>query len=140
MGVGSFDVDTITFLNDLLSAFGDTVIPVMVSVIGAVAANPAETTGNDIFDAISCADLLTGEDASAALVNTAFDDVVNTSNGNVILTVSPLANACEIFIIIVKVPVVHTAELPWEESAPPEDAHRPLPASHVVPTSQHPGP
>jgi hypothetical protein len=112
ISVASFDVDTITFWNDLLSAFGDTVIPVMVSVIGAVAANPAETTGNDIFDAISCADLLTGEDASAVLVNTAFDDVVNTSDGNVILTVSPLANACEIFIVILKVPVVHTAELP----------------------------
>ena len=75
------------------------------------------------------------------------DPIVNTPDGNVILTLSLAANAVEIFIVIVKVPVgegatgfVHTAELPWEERAPPEDAHSPFAASHVVPTSQQPGP
>lgn len=114
----------------------------MAIVTVASAATPPPATGNDISDAISAAVLLTGEDAIAELAMLAFDAVVNTPDGNVILTVSVAANACEIFIVIVKGPLgfVHTAELPWEESAPPEDAHLPIAASHVVPTSQHPGP
>ncbi len=103
--------------------------------------------GKDISVVISAAVLVGDVDENAVLEKVAFAAVVNTPDGNVILTVSPLANACEIFIVIVKVPVatpetgfVHTAELPWEESAPPEDAHLPIAASHVVPTSQHPGP
>lgn len=118
---------------------------VMETVAGAV--TPAAATFNNISDAISAAVLLTGEDAFAELAMLADDAVVNTPGGNVILMVSVNVNACVIFIVIVKVPVVageigfvHTAILPWEESAPPEDAHRPLAASHVVPVSQHPGP
>ena len=112
----------------------------METVAGA--ATPALATGNDISDAISAAVLVTGEGAIAELVMLADDAVVNTPGGNDILIESALAlaNACEIFIVIVKVPVVHTAELPWEERAPPEDAHSPFAASHVVPTSQQPGP
>jgi hypothetical protein len=138
--VGSFEVATVTFWYELRSAPEDTVMPVMVMETVASAATPALATGNGISDAISAADLLTGEDAIAELAMLADDAVVNTPAGNVILIESALVIACEIFIVIVKVPVVHTAELPWEESAPPEDAHSPLAASHVVPTSQHPGP
>ena len=111
----------------------------MAIVTVASAATPP-ATGNDISDAISAAVLLTGEDAIAELAMLADDAVVNTPDGNVILIKSALTNAVEIFIVIVKVPVVHTAELPWEEIVPPEDAHLPFAASHVVPTSQHPGP
>lgn len=110
--VSSFDVATLTFWNDILSAFGDTVIPVMVSVIGAVMA------------ILAFAVTIIGRPIATAFAVVVVNDVpcilalppeivgVNTSDGNVILTVSLLANACEIFIIIVKVPVVHTAELP----------------------------
>jgi hypothetical protein len=150
IGVVSFDVDTITFWYERRSAFGDTVIPVMVIVTVADPlvneTPPVIVIVKDMSDAISNWVLVT-EVVIALLANVAFDallGVVNTSEGNFMLTVSTFAtNACEIFIVIIKVPVVegetgfvHTAELPWEDNG----AHRPLPASHVVPVSQHPGP
>ena len=139
--VGSFDVDTITLWYEPRFAVGDTVMPVMVSVtVADPLVNRTALVFKDISDLRSVADLLT-EDAIALLVNIAFVAVVNTPDGNVILTVSPLANSCEIFIVIVKVPVVHSALLPFSiESVPTDDAHIPLPASHIVPVSQHPGP
>ena len=115
-------------------------MPLMLIVILADPETPALATGNDISDAISAAVLVMGDDAIAELEMLAFAPAVNTPVGNVILRESVAANACEILIVIVKAPFPHTAELPMEERAPPEDAHLPLPSSHVVPASQHPGP
>ena len=128
-------------------------MPVMVIVIGLVAATPLAGAINSIRvpDAICAIDgvmdgvmevTLAAVTLAAATLWDAPIVNTNTSDGNIIWIFSPVANACEIFIVIVKGPLgfVHTAELPWEEIVPPEDAHLPFAASHVVPISQHPGP
>jgi hypothetical protein len=118
-------------------------MPVMDTVIVVEPPTPALAIGNDISDDNSDAVLVVGEGVIAELAMLAFAppvEGVNTPWGNDILIESALVKSCEILIVIVRAPPVHTAELPWEERVPPEDAHRPLPASHVVPTSQHPGP
>ena len=125
------------------SAFGDTIIPVIVTTTGAETATPVDITGKDISDA-NCEPVLVTEPLAIALL--AKDAVppevagVNTPDGKFILILWPFAKACEIFIVMVKVLAVHTAELPWDERAPAEGAHKLLAGSHVVPTSQHPGP
>jgi hypothetical protein len=131
---------------ELRIAVDDTLIPVMV--METVLDTPALAVMTIGFFNITALTLDTVVNDAPPCILAPLLAGVNTSAGNVIVTVLPLTNACVIFIVIVKVPVVageigfvHTAILPCViESAPPEDAHRPLAASHVVPVSQHPGP